>query len=296
MAEEATKRRPDDGLAFFAFGSILHNQRHFVEAHHALRRAEQLLPDNPEVHRLLGLNYYLLKQYRLFEEQMLTAKALKPEAAEFDYWLGRYHQMVSGDYGKAISFFNRAISLDNSNYKALYNRGECHDENGDLASAEKDYLTAIKLIRERAVVESWPFQALAVLYLRTGQDDESLMLANEAVAMEANVAENHLVLGKVLSHRGDTLGAIRELEQAAILDPTDARVRYQLYRLHVKRRQSRGWKIGPRRLSGIGRDLSGGSRKHVSAYCPQLTVMRAMFFWAASAFFVTSSGPRAAAR
>ena len=234
MAEEATKRRPDDGLAFFAFGSILHNQRHFVEAHHALRRAEQLLPDNPEVHRLLGLNYYLLKQYRLFEEQMLTAKALKPEAAEFDYWLGRYHQMVSGDYGKAISFFNRAISLDNSNYKALYNRGECHDENGDLASAEKDYLTAIKLIRERAVVESWPFQALAVLYLRTGQDDESLMLANEAVAMEANVAENHLVLGKVLSHRGDTSGAIRELEQAAILDPTDARVRYQLYRLHVK--------------------------------------------------------------
>jgi tetratricopeptide (TPR) repeat protein len=231
VAEEAATRQPDNGLAFYTLGTILHNQRQFVQAHRALRRAEQILPESPEVHRLLGLNYYLLQQYRLFEEQMLKARALKPGDSEFDYWLGRYHQMVSGDCDKAISFFSRAISVDNSNYKALYNRGECYDGRGDIASAEKDYLAAINLIRERAVSESWPFQALANLYLRTRRDDEALTLANEAVAMKANVEENHFVLGKVLSERGDTSGAIRELQRATQLDPTDTRARYQLYRL-----------------------------------------------------------------
>jgi Flp pilus assembly protein TadD len=234
LAEEEVKRQPDDGSAFFTLGVILHNQRQLVQAHRALRRAEQLLPNGPEVHRLLGLNYYLLQQYRLFEEQMLTAKALKPDDSEFDYWLGRYHQMVTGDGEKAISFFNRAISVDISNYRALYNRGECNDGGGDIASAEKDYMAAIKLIRKRGVAESWPFQALANLCLRSDRSDQALMLANEAVAMETSVGENHFVLGKVLAQQGDTSGAVRELQRATQLDPTNASARYQLYRLYLK--------------------------------------------------------------
>jgi tetratricopeptide (TPR) repeat protein len=192
------------------------------------------MPRSADVHRLLGLNYYALEQYRLFELQMRKAKELRPDAGEFDYWLGRYYQVVSEDCAKAIPFFTRAISLDLENHRALYNRGDCYERSSEVAAAEKDYVAAIKLIHRSGARDSWPFQALANLFLRINRSGEALALAREAISLEPDVSANHLILGKVLALMEDVPHAIQEFQAAVRLSPTGAAARYQLYRLYVK--------------------------------------------------------------
>lgn len=234
LAEEAARRRPENGAAYYTLGLILHHQGRYIDAHRALRQAGRRLPENADVHRLLGLNYYVMEQYVLFEDQMQRAKALRPMDGEFDYWLGRYHQTVTGDCAKALSFFDRALAFDRANTRALYNRGDCHERLGDLALAEVDYRLALDLSRRNGLTDSWPFQALAQLCLRTERLDEALALAREAVSLEASSNANHLTLGKVLARNEDIAGAIRAVRRATQLKPSDSVARYQLYRLYLK--------------------------------------------------------------
>ena len=155
------------------------------------------MPGSADVHRLLGLNYYALEQYRLFQLQMRKAKELRPDDGEFDYWLGRYYQVISEDCAKAIPLFTRAISLDLENHRALYNRGDCYERSSEVAAAEKDYAAASKLIHRSGARDSWPFQALANLFLRINRSTEALALAREAISLEPDASANHLILGKI---------------------------------------------------------------------------------------------------
>lgn len=138
LAETAVQRQPEDGVARHTLALVLHSLRRHSEAHRQLRKAERILPANAGIHRLLGLNYYVMERYVLFNEQMNKAKMLQPSSGEFDYWLGRFHQTVTGDCGKAIPLFDRALELDPANHRALYNRGDCRERLSDLALAEKD--------------------------------------------------------------------------------------------------------------------------------------------------------------
>jgi tetratricopeptide (TPR) repeat protein len=234
LAEQAVRREPENGSIRYSLGLILHHERRYAEAHLALREAERRLPENADVHRLLGLNYYVMEQFVLFEQQMQQARTLRPVDSEFDYWLGRYHQTVTDDCAKATLFFDRALAIDPANHRALYNRGDCRERLGDLAPAERDYRAALDLIRRHALSDSWPFQALAQLCLRTERVGEALVLAREAVSLDAAAGANHLTLGKVLAGKGDLSGAIRAVRRAAELDPSDSVARYQLYRLRLK--------------------------------------------------------------
>lgn len=234
LADEATHQQPDSRSAWYALGLVRFNQLKYTQALRALRRAEQLAPENPEVHRLLGLTYYLLEQYHLFEEQMQRGKASQPDNGEFDYLLGRYYHLAVGDCARAISSFDRAISLHFTSFKVLYNRGDCYDQSGDLPRAEKDFLAAIEQIRAAAARDSWPFQALAGLYLRTDRVDEAVSLAREAVRLDGESDAGHVLLAKALAEKGQLPAAISELRQAARLKPMAEGTRYQLYRLYLR--------------------------------------------------------------
>jgi tetratricopeptide (TPR) repeat protein len=234
LAEAAVREKPDSGSLWYALGLVRFNEHRYTQSLRALRHAELLNTSSAEVHRLLGLCYYFLQQYQLFEQQMAKAKSAEPRNGEFDYLLGRYYHLILGDCTRAIPAFDQAISLHFSGFKVLYNRGDCHDQNGELDRAEKDYLSAIEQIRPSATRESWPFQALARICLRTGRVNEATSLAREAVQIEDSSAENHILFAKALTESEEVPAAITELRRALELSPSDERVRYQLYRLYLK--------------------------------------------------------------
>ena len=234
LAEQAAQKKSGSGSAWYVFGLVRFAEHRYTDAVRALRQAEKLKADHADVNRLLGLCYYFLQQYHLFEQQMEKGKASEPLNGEFDYLLGSYYQSVLGDCTRAIPAFDKAISLHFSGFKVLYHRGDCYDQNGDPVQAEKDLLSAVRQIRKRSAGDSWPFQALARLYLRTGRPNEAVSLAREAVGIEGGSADNHIVFAKALTEKGDAPAAVAELIRAVELNPSDEGARYQLYRLYLK--------------------------------------------------------------
>lgn len=49
------------------------------------------------------------------------------------------------EYRQAIDYYSKALELDNQNYLTFYNKGRCHEENGEKQDALKEYTNAIKL-------------------------------------------------------------------------------------------------------------------------------------------------------
>ena len=63
------------------------------------------------------------------------------------------------------------------------------------------------------------WRTLAWRNLEAGHLDEAIAASQRALALDADEARSHLILGVALARRGDTAGAGRSLEQATRLDP-----------------------------------------------------------------------------
>jgi Tfp pilus assembly protein PilF len=92
-----------------------------------------------------------------------------------------------------------------------------------LLAAEGKLDAAIEMMKRAASVpESHKAYAnLALLYLRRGDRDDALRMAEEAVRLQAETSHNQRVLGIVTYELGDTVAACRAFERAAALDPYD---------------------------------------------------------------------------
>lgn len=94
---------------------------------------------------------------------------------------------------------------------------------GLLLAAEGKLDAAIETMQRAASTpESHKAYAnLALLYLKRGNREEALRMAEEAVRFQAETAHNQRVLGIVTYELGDTATACRAFERAAALDPYD---------------------------------------------------------------------------
>jgi len=94
---------------------------------------------------------------------------------------------------------------------------------GLLLAAEGKLDAAIETMQRAASApESHKAYAnLALLYLKRGNREEALRMAEEAVRFQAETAHNQRVLGIVTYELGDTVTACRAFERAAALDPYD---------------------------------------------------------------------------
>jgi Flp pilus assembly protein TadD len=92
-----------------------------------------------------------------------------------------------------------------------------------LLAADGRLDDAIEMMeRATTVPESHKAYAnLALLYLRRGDRDDALRMAEEAVRLQAETAHNQRVLGIVTYEMGDAVTACRAFKRAAALDPYD---------------------------------------------------------------------------
>lgn len=67
----------------------------------------------------------------------------KIEPSDFIEKADKFHD--EKEYIQAISYYSKALELDNQNYQTFYNRGRCYEENGNKNEALNDYTKAISL-------------------------------------------------------------------------------------------------------------------------------------------------------
>jgi anaphase-promoting complex subunit 3 len=214
------------------WSGIAHLQLHEpVAAVQALRAAEKAGLNTVISHEGLGLAYYDLNQFTLFEEQMKKAAELDPRDAKPDYYVGLYRWTIRSDVGGALAYFEKAIALQPDDWKSLYQAGNCQEQLGKLSEAKSRYTQAIRLLDKNGAQFGWPYQGMARLLL--DEDAKAaLTFAEKAVSLEPDEASNHFVLGNVYQALGNPGGATREFEIAVAKNPNDSKSRYALYKLY----------------------------------------------------------------
>jgi tetratricopeptide (TPR) repeat protein len=180
-------------------------------------------PDDPDVPFQMGVTLLRLKENGRAAEAFAAAAALEPKYALTWFNLGISH-MRSGDSQAAVEAYEKALEVNPAYWEAAQAVGRVREESGAYDEAAEAYLRSLALARnreERGVV----LVALGIVYARTGEYDLSLKQFDEAIAANADLVSAYLNKARVLKAMGRDEEAIRQVEFASRLAPSDERVK-----------------------------------------------------------------------
>jgi tetratricopeptide (TPR) repeat protein len=231
LTDELHRTDPANPTVLYWAGTA-HLQLHEpVPAVQTFRSAERLGLDTALLHEGLGLAYYDLNQFGLFEEQMKKAAVSDSNDSKPYYYLGFYQWTIRSDPSAALEFFEKAIHLAPDDWKSVYQSGNCLEQLGRLDEARKRYETAISQLNKSGAQFGWPYQGMARLLLDENPQ-RALELAQKAVQLEPDEPSNHLALADVYQRLGNLQEAIREAQIAASKNPNDSKIHYALFKLY----------------------------------------------------------------
>jgi predicted Zn-dependent protease len=129
---------------------------------------------------------------------------------------GREYDRLRSNYEKEL------------NVQYAYGRYQlvARDEDGALVSFGKEIQYHPEHILARLQI--------AYIYLNRKQPEQGLPFARDAVKLSPRFAYCHMILGRLLFDSGDNDGAIKSLETAAAMLPTEPKIYYTLARAYDK--------------------------------------------------------------
>ena len=123
----------------------------------------------------------------------------------------------AGSYDEARTSFEAATKKNPRDYQAFYDLAMACEKLGDKVAAEAAYKSALAIKPDFDVAAV----ALSTLELDEGRTDDALAVTQAALAQRPGSASLHENLGMALATRGEQDRALRELDQAAKLAPTE---------------------------------------------------------------------------
>lgn len=181
---QETEQHPEDGLAWYYLGTRLRAKGAGEEALDALRRAQQLRPDDGRVRVELGWAHLDQNQVEEAFQLAKSATGRDPQSVEAKALLARVYQRT-GAYHKAEAEWQSVL-------KTAPNHGR-----------------------------AWYF--LAFCYLQMQKVKEAVAAADRAVQLEPNKASYLRLRGSIAAAGGDLAGAKQFYARAIEKDPADAR-------------------------------------------------------------------------
>jgi tetratricopeptide (TPR) repeat protein len=231
VAQSLTQTYPDDPNWPYWLGVARWRLEDPIGTIQALREAEHRGMDTAPLHKMLGLAYYTINQFILFEMQMEKASKLDPLDYEPIYSLGRYRESILNDYSGALKFYERATQLKPDHSKSVYYKGHCQEMLDMWAEALGTFQSAIVLVEKNRESFSLPYQGMARLLLES-KIAQALAFAQKAVELEPNLDSNRSTLARVYELQGKLAEAEQELQAAVRLSPNKPGNHYVLSRLY----------------------------------------------------------------
>ncbi|MDQ3710661.1 MAG: tetratricopeptide repeat protein [Acidobacteriota bacterium] len=241
------------------WGIVSFRANQFDRAVAPLARHLKTHPEDALSRRMLGVSYYLTKNFKQSVETLKPLEAnLTREDAELAYFYGislfslerqaeaaivftrladqnlksaqaRFYAgqgfVLIGDYERAVKEFRAVAALDASIPQAHYKAGQSLIRLNRLDEAEKEFRKEL-LINPNDELSKYSV-AYSLLERKTNID-EAVSLLREAIAARSDYADARYQLGKALIEKGDIKEAIEHLETAALGDPKKDYIHYQL--------------------------------------------------------------------
>jgi len=194
----------------------LYDSNHFDEAAVRLEQLVREVPQNFDVHELLGMVYSAQGRDADAIEHLQHAVRLKPNSAAARTALAtnlvRAHKLAPAEVE-----FKKALTLDPGSYDTNHNLGEFYVADGKLSRAIP-YLDKAHRLKPTAYDNGYD---LALAYVETGKHAQAAGIVKGLIAQN-NTAELHNLLGEIEEASGNFVAAVHEYQTAAHMDPSES--------------------------------------------------------------------------
>jgi tetratricopeptide (TPR) repeat protein len=188
----------------------------YAEAAVRLERIVRQVPENFEVHELLGLVYSGQSQDAKANPHFEKAVRLKPTSAVARSNLAANLSRL-GKNDLAEAQFRKAVELEPSNFDANHNLGESYVRAGKVAAA-LPFLSKAQKINPSSYDNGYD---LALAYILTNHFANARVLVSGLLKLK-DTAELHNLLGEIEEKDGKFVAAANEFEKAAHADPSES--------------------------------------------------------------------------
>jgi tetratricopeptide (TPR) repeat protein len=175
--------------------------------------------DQPKV---LGVAYYLERQYLLFRDQM--AQAIRQDSADFGpyYYLGRHYDSDVDDAEQASRWYREALQRNPDYARARSHLGNCLERLGRTEEAQANY--------EASAALSLSQLGLGRLMLAAGEPAAALSFVGKALVIDPRDPAALKLSARIYMELNCPGDAARALARAVAASPRDPSTQYQLYR------------------------------------------------------------------
>jgi len=189
---------------------------HFAAAAAKLEELLPSVPENFEVHELLGLVYSAESQDAKANEHLEKAVSLNPKSAPARTNLAA-NLVRLGKTDLAEEQFRKAAQLEPENFDANHNLGEAYVRARKIAEAVP-YLEKAQHLNPASYDNGYD---LSLACLLTGRTKEARELVHNLL-QQKNTAELHNLLAEIEEKDGNFVPAANEFEIAAHMDPSES--------------------------------------------------------------------------
>lgn len=243
--EQVLIEAKNDALAFYGNALALFNLQKSAAARENIDSAIAILQQTRENDRLLAdsmvLSAVIYANGNKNEQAIMElrrATELVPDHFDANLSLGRAY-FGNGDIVAAVKTFRRAVTIQPGNLRARFFLATALERSGASAEALKEYRAVVRLNPDYAEGNL----GLGVLLLKLEGDSsaEGVQALQRAIALNGNLYEARINLGKTLIRLDRPAEAVEHLQRAAELDPNNPEPHYQLalaYRKTGKTREA----------------------------------------------------------
>jgi tetratricopeptide (TPR) repeat protein len=187
----------------------------YPEAAAQLEMLVREIPENFEVHELLGLVYAAESENHKANEHFEKAVRLKPDSATAHTNLGN-NLFRLGKLDLAEQQFKKAAALEPQDHEANYNLGEFYARSNRIAEAIP-FLERAGRINPSAYDTGYD---LALAYFLAGRLSDARQLIQDLLKRR-DTAELHNLLGQAEEKDGNFVAAANEFQAAAHMEPSE---------------------------------------------------------------------------
>jgi tetratricopeptide (TPR) repeat protein len=227
LLAEYVKQRPGSSWGWYALGYSLFAQQKIGESIKALAKSLELDIRNAEAHKILGRNLMIIGRFDAAQIEFEQTLRYNPDSAEAHYNLGKLFS-VQDNWEPARKAFEAALRIDPSYIEALDGLGFALEALGDDAGAIAKYQRAIELNAARGGSFSSAHVNLSAYYNRTGDPDQALEYARQAIELDPNSDRAWFQKGRADERRGSLDDAVAALNHAIALNQRAASYYYVL--------------------------------------------------------------------